>query len=106
MPTRVPSLPDSANSATLSVAAGVGAVYTIPTYASGVTIQVSGANVFYRAGASTLAASDIDITGTATDACLVDGFVGDRSRGPHHVRLAFMTASGTAVVLVTPYIGG
>lgn len=100
--------PIGATSGTLSVAAGVGAVYDIPAWAEGVLLQIPStapSAVYLRGGASTLAAASVDVAGTGTDAVFVPGTI-IRLSVQGVARLAMMTASGTSIVYVVPYVRG
>ena len=98
----LPETPES--SAPLAVDAVNGAVYTIPLWADGVRISVSGADVRFRVGASTLAGTDIDIAGAARDAKLPNGYVSVMAIGSGLRKLAFRTDAGAAVVDVEPVL--
>ena len=100
--------PIGATSGTLSVAAGVGAVYDLPAWAEGVLLQIPSSApsaVYMRGGASSLAAAALDITGAATDAVFVPGTI-IRLSVQGVARLAFITAAGTSPVYVVPYVRG
>ena len=73
--------------------------FTIPAWADFVRLSISGADVYYRAGASTLTPASLDLAGVPRDELLPNGSSWTLSCRAA-AKICFITAAGTATVSI------